>query len=228
MALLQIVGALFVQRTQGHPHVVFHRDVLWEHFGQLNFLFDNKAIRTAVIGKTYFWLVSNALMLVLVDLSKQLHPGDAPAAAKALSLMPAVLGVGIMAGSLLASLLSRKRINLHIVPLAGIAMTVGLVLAGCCPAHDTPLLCALVLTGAAGGCYMVPLYAYVQDRAVPHQRARVLAGVNLLDSICGLAAAGVVWVLATCRINAQNQLLAFSVPTLVAALYTMKLWPKSK
>ena len=70
---------------------------------------------------------------------------------------------------------------------------------------------------------MVPLYAYVQDRAQPHQRARVLAGINLLDSLCGLVAMGVVWVLLTLHVSAQSQLLAFAAPTLVAALFTTRL-----
>jgi acyl-[acyl-carrier-protein]-phospholipid O-acyltransferase/long-chain-fatty-acid--[acyl-carrier-protein] ligase len=223
LALLQIAGALLVQRTPGHPQVVFQADVLWEHFGQLGFLFDNRALRTAVVGKTYFWLVSNALMLVLVDLAKTLHPDDAPATTKAVSLMSLILGVGVMLGSLLASLASRKRINLHIVPAAGVAMAAGLVFTGLCPVREGPMLVALLITGAAGGCFMVPLYAYVQDRALPHQRARVLAGINLLDSLCGLVAAGVVWVLARSGVTAQHQMLVFAAPTLFAALLTIRL-----
>jgi acyl-[acyl-carrier-protein]-phospholipid O-acyltransferase/long-chain-fatty-acid--[acyl-carrier-protein] ligase len=223
LALLQIVGALFVQYTKGHPQVEFRRDVLWEHFGQLGFLFENPSIRTAVIGKTYFWLVSNALMLVLVDLAKMMHPDDAPATTKAVSLMSLVLGVGVMIGSLVASLASRKKINLRIVPAAGFVMTAGMVCVGVLPLKTAPMLLSLLLTGAAGGCFMVPLYALVQDRALPHQRARVLAGINLLDSLCGLVAAIAVWLLTTVHVTAQHQLLVFAGPTLFAALLTIRL-----
>lgn len=220
---LQIIGALFVQRTPGHPRVEFTRDVMWEHFGQINLLFENAAIRTAVIGKTFFWLVSNALMLEVVGIAKLLHPGDPAGVSDSMSLMSLMLGVGVMVGSLVASLASRKGINLRIVPSAGIAMTIGLLLIGLAPLKSAPLLLALVFTGAAGGCFMVPLYAFVQDRALSHQRARVLAGINLLDSLCGLVAAGVVWLLATCDVSAQKQMIFFAVPTLFAALLTTRL-----
>ena len=87
LALLQIAGALMIQRTPEHETVVFHRGVLGEHFTHLKLVFGNRPIKLAAIGVSYFWFMSNAVGSILVTLSHERHVGDAAAASKDLSLM---------------------------------------------------------------------------------------------------------------------------------------------
>ena len=69
LALLQIAGALMIQRTPEHETVVFHRGVLGEHFTHLKLVFGNRPIKLAAIGVSYFWFMSNAVGSILVTLS---------------------------------------------------------------------------------------------------------------------------------------------------------------
>jgi MFS family permease len=40
-----------------------------------------------------------------------------------------------------------------------------------------------VLIGAAGGLFIVPLYAYIQSATEAHKRARIIAALNVTNSL---------------------------------------------
>ncbi len=228
VSVSQIIGSFFIHKTPGHEEVKFKSEVWWEHFVHLKLLFGDRPIRLAALGISYFWFLSNAVGTILVNLSKDTYPTSAADASETLSLMAASLGIGIMLGSVIAATVCRKRIELGLVPLAGIGMALAVLWAGLTPLGSQWIFGAMIGIGLAGGCYMTPLYAFVQDRAAPDQRARILSSINLMDSIVGfLANHAYVKVLVLFHVPSQMQLLILVLPGLLVAAFITKLLPRS-
>jgi acyl-[acyl-carrier-protein]-phospholipid O-acyltransferase/long-chain-fatty-acid--[acyl-carrier-protein] ligase len=226
IALLQILGSWMILVTPGRPQMKFYRGLWTEHFSHLSLLFSQRPLKLAALGISYFWLMSNAVGSILVTLSHEMHSSDGAAAAKAMSMMPAMLGVGVMIGSVLAGYVCRRRIELGLVPLSGYLLAATLLWSGVAPVNPW-INFALVGVGIAGGAFMTPLYAYVQDRSRPEERARIMSAINLMDCVCGIAAnLLLVKVMLVLGVPAPWQLLVLVPITLVAALYITKLLPR--
>jgi len=225
-AVIQIPGAMLIQQTSSHPELKFHRGILWEHFSHIKLLFSQRPLWLAAMGICFFWFVSNAVGSILFTLSHELHPNDDVGASRELSMMPAMLGIGVMIGSLLAGLVCRRRIELGIVPLSGFALALSLLFSGIVPVP--PLIYfGLIAIGIAGGVFMTPLYAFVQDKAHPDERARVMSAINLLDCLSAIVAnLVVVKTMLVLKLPAAVQLLVLVPLTLAAAVYITKLLPR--
>jgi acyl-[acyl-carrier-protein]-phospholipid O-acyltransferase/long-chain-fatty-acid--[acyl-carrier-protein] ligase len=228
-SVFQVLGSLLVSRTPEHKEVTFRRSVLWEHFVNLKLVFVHRQITLAAIGIAYFWFASNAISTILVALSRETHPDDSGAALQMPSLLAGMLGIGVVGGSLLASVLSRKRIELGLVPVACFGMTLGVLWAALTPLGSSMIYASMLLIGGAGGLFMTPLYAYVQDLARPEQRARILSSVNLLDSLSAVVAnAAFVGGLTFLGVASRTQLLILTIPSLAVTIFLRRLASENK
>lgn len=226
LALLQCIGAVGIQATPPHPEVKFRRSLLWEHFAHLKLLFRDRPVRLAALGISFFWFLSNSMLTILVTMATEGHPGDSGEASEVRSLMAASLGVGIVFGSLFASWVCKRRIELGLVPIGGLGLAASLLWTGLLPVTSHWLYASLALLGFFGGCFMNPLYAYVQDRAVASERARILSGVNLMDCLAGVAAMVVVWLYLWLGMRSSMQVLTLIVPALGATIFITQLLPQ--
>jgi len=227
LAVGELIASLCVQSTPEHPEVKFHSSRLWEHFAQIKLVFRDRPVRLASMGIMYFWFVSNAIGLIVVTLAKELNPDPSHGAGpQQLGDLAAVLGVGVVAGSMLAGAICKRRIELGLIPVAGLGMMAGLLWAGLSVAGSTGMYAGLVFSGLAGGCFMVPLYAYVQDKSRPEERARIIAGINLLDCSATFCCAGVIFGLKGLGLTASQQLIALAVPTFFASIFVTRLLPQ--
>lgn len=227
LAVGELIAALSVQSTPEHPEVKFATSRLWEHFDQVRLVFRDRPVRLAALGIMYFWFVSNAIGLIVVTLAKELNPDPTHGAGpEQLGDLAAVLGVGVVFGSLIAGAICKRRIEMGMIPIAGLGMMSGLLWAGLAVPGSTSMYAGLIFTGAAGGCFMVPLYAFVQDKAKPEERARIIAGLNLLDCLGVFACAAAVFGMKALGFTASQQFVALAVPTFFASIYVTKLLPK--
>lgn len=223
----ELIAAWAVQPTPPHPDMKFKVSVLWEHFAQLKLVFKERAIKLAAIGINFFWFVSNAVGLIVVTLAKEMHPGmEHGGGASTVGKLAGLLGIGVVAGSAIAGALCRKRIEMGLIPLSGLGMTAGLLWAGLAKLDSFHMYAGLFFTGAAGGAFMVPLYAYVQDRSPPELRARILAGINLMDCLGVFMVAGIVFGMKAVGLTASQQLMALAAVALFATFYTARLLPQ--
>ncbi len=222
----ELVAALCIQKTPAHPEVRWRRSMAWEHFDSIKIVFRRRSIRLASLGVTYFWFVSNAISFILVTLTKELHPdtggGDGP---MELAKVAGILGVGVISGSFFASHVSRNRIEMGLIPLGGFGLVAGLLWSGLAPLGSSWMYAGIIFTGAAGGCFMVPLYAFAQDKAEKQEKARIHAGMNLMDCLSTLVAVAVVALMKWLELSASTQFLLLAIPTFAAAAYTLRLLP---
>jgi len=149
-----------------------------------------------------FWFVGATYLSVVPTYGKTVLDADE----HAVTLLNAAFTLGIGIGSLACEKLSRGRIELGIVPFAALVMALGsfdvwLVGAADPPAAQLTLasffahaaaarfFLDLVVIGAGGALYIVPLYAALQARVAPERCARMLAAVNIMDALLMVVAA---------------------------------------
>jgi hypothetical protein len=127
-------------------------------------------------------------------------------------LLLTVFSLGIGVGSLLCETLSGHKIEIGLVPLGSIGLSVfgiDLYLASLAYAStgavdamnflaqhgSIRILFDCVMIGMFGGFYIVPLFALIQTRCDPRHISRTIAGMNIMNSLFMVAAAGLAVVL---------------------------------
>ncbi|MFN0075933.1 MAG: MFS transporter [Prosthecobacter sp.] len=223
----ELLASLCIQKTPAHPEVHWRKSMALEHFESVKIVFRRRSIRLAALGVTYFWFISNAISFILVTLTKELHPGttggDGP---MELAKVAGILGIGVISGSFFASHVSKNRIEMGLIPLGGFGLVVGLLWSGLATLGSSWMYAGIIFTGAAGGCFMVPLYAFAQDKAEKHEKARIHAGMNLMDCLGTLVAVAIVGLMKWLEFSSSTQFLLLAIPTFVAAVYIMRLLPQ--
>jgi|CXWL01.1.fsa_nt_gi acyl-[acyl-carrier-protein]-phospholipid O-acyltransferase/long-chain-fatty-acid--[acyl-carrier-protein] ligase len=164
---------------------------LWvRHFTDIFEVQRTRPLWRATMGICFFYGVGGYATVLLQQVGYELTHGG-PAAALTSSKLLLMVGFGTMVGNLLAGLISRRGVELGLAPLGGAMLAVALVALGYTAPGTTQFNVLLVATGFSSGFFLVPLYAFIQERAGDHRRGRILAGVSLLDSIAGMAAAAI-------------------------------------
>lgn len=229
-ALIPVIGAgagcavplilsRFIETTPEHPGEKFSASVWIRHFRHLRELFADRTLRAAALFITSYWLVANFLGLGFVQFAKELYP-DAGQAGRmsATAAMLFWVGGGLVIGSSLVSVLSRKQIQFWLSPLGAVGMAIGLAGVGTLPPAGLAWDFAVGFVGFASGFLIVPLNAWLQDTARDDHRARVISALNLMTSLSGFVAIGVGLMLKKAGLGAGGQVLVFVPFLLVVAL----------
>lgn len=181
---------------------------------------------------SWFWLVGAIVLSLLPTMVKENVGGEEGI----VTLFLMLFTIGVAIGSVLAAKLSEGRILLALVPFAGVmmglfALYIALTIAGIEPgpqpigwweflASTTGIHTAIGLVGlaAAGGAFVVPTFAYVQAEAHPDQRARAIAGNNVLNAAMMVGGAIVIAALQFAGLKAPSLLALIGIASLIVAL----------
>ncbi len=155
---------------------------------------------------SWFWFLGAAYLTQFPNFTKIHLMGNEAA----VSFLLALFSVGIALGSMLCDKMSKNRIDVGIVPIGSIGITIfGALMAFAVPSelpqftsfsefisHSSlwPVFGYLLLLGMSGGLFIVPLYALMQQQAKETERARVIAALNIYNSLfmVGSAVLGIV------------------------------------
>ncbi|ANU36831.1 MFS transporter [Vibrio scophthalmi] len=166
----------------------------------------DRIIFQSIMAISWFWFLGAAYLTQFPNFTKIYLNGSE----SAVSFLLALFSVGIAFGSLACDKLSNHRIEIGIVPLGSLGITIfGWLMASSVPASlpafDNfsafityqplwPVFAYLLLLGASGGIFIVPLYAMMQKRAKVTERAQVVAALNIYNSLfmVGSAILGIV------------------------------------
>lgn len=224
LAFLSVGSWLFFQlvgRTPAQSAEPYRADLWWRHGPQLRELWRSRPLFRSGMGVTFFYLMGGLVYLIIIQIGREMHGGGVGSGTEAGHLL-VLLGLGTVLGNFSAGLISRKGIELGLVPIGVFGMAGALVLSGAPELRTGLLYFGLVLAGVAAGLFLVPLYAYIQDKAGDRRRGRVLASVGVLDSLGGLAAAGLYALMAAgLHWRARHQLLMLSIPCVLVGLYAL-------
>lgn len=176
------------------------------------------------LGISWFWLFGASWLTQLPQYTAQYLGGDAGVATAVLVTFSVGVGLGslfchtlahfmaptrliILGGSLMAGL----GVILPFTPHTGGLLTLKVWLDA---PGSTRALIELALVGAASGLYIVPLYALIQASAGLGERARVIAGINVLNALfmVGSALGALVW-LGIAQASLHSMLLTLALAT---------------
>ncbi len=162
----------------------------------------NRAVFLSVLGISWYWFLG-AIMLAQFPEYAKAHLGGHEST---VTMLLAVFAIGVGLGSLLCERLSGHKVEIGLVPFGSIGLSVfilDLCLASPAQGAIAPenlmaflatgtswrIIFDLVMIGAFGGFYIVPLYALVQVRSDPAHVSRVIASNNILNALFMVVAA---------------------------------------
>ncbi len=203
----------------------------------------NRTVLLSVLGISWFWFFGASVLALLPIYTKDVLRTDE----HVITFLLALFCVGIGAGSLLCERLSRRRLELGLVPLGSIGMSVfafDLFLAGApasaalasgqllglgaflATAHGWRVVADLLCLALFSGFYIVPLNTLIQLRSEPAERSRVVAGGNILSALFMACASGLLLGLFAAGLGAVQIFAVLAVLNAAAALYIYKVIPE--
>jgi 1-acyl-sn-glycerol-3-phosphate acyltransferase len=221
------------------PDLAIDRNPLRATLGMLSHLRGQRTVLNAVLGISWFWFFGSIFLAQLPNYTRLHLGGDGTVATLVLMLFS--LGIGV--GSLLCEALSRRTVEIGLVPLGALGLTVfgaDLYFArpGLAPETDLPWLVFLAapgnlriavdlaLIGLFGGFYIVPLYALIQQRAPREKLSRIIAANNILNALFMVLAAVLAIVLLGAGFSIPQLMLITAVLNAAVALYIFTLVPE--
>ncbi|NDD93466.1 glycerol acyltransferase, partial [bacterium] len=165
----------------------------------LKFTKKTRSVFLSILGISWFWFFGGAAISLFPPYCKNVLNTHETV----VTLFLACFSVGIAVGSLLCERLSRRSIELGLVPLGSIGISLftfdlGLatrpevfgssLVAGANyleflrNPHGIRVVADLLLLSIFSGFFIVPLYAMMQDRSELSQRSRIIAGNNIINA----------------------------------------------
>ncbi len=240
---LAVLGRAVVQAVPASPSVDPGLRINWnpatETWRNLKLAYGNRVVFRSLLGISWMWFFGAVFLSQFPAFAKEVLHGNEQVA----SLLLVVFSVGIGIGSLLCELLSRRHVEIGLVPLGAIGMSVfaidlyfasralppaeALTLAqfAAAPAHWR-VLADLALLSLFAGLYSVPMYALIQLRSAPSHRARIIAANNILNALFMIASALGVGALLSAGFTIPQVFLVVGVLNAVVALYIFLLVPE--
>ena len=178
------------------PDLRINWNPITETWRNLRLARQNIVVFRSLLGISWMWFFGAVFLAQFPSFAKEVLHGDAQVA----SLLLVVFSIGIGTGSLLCEVLSKRHVEIGLVPLGAIGMsvfaidlyfasrglppanTLGLGAFVSQPSHWRVML-DLGLLSLFAGLYSVPMYALIQLRSLPSHRARIIAANNILNAL---------------------------------------------
>lgn len=165
----------------------------------------NPNVFMAVMAISWFWFFGAAFLSLFPIYAKESLFADHTV----VTLLLATFSIGIAIGSLLCEMMSRKRLELGLVPFGSIGMSLFAADLYFCGVPEfvfnsggavTTFQSMLVHAGGHrvlfdllglsvfSGFFIVPLYTFIQIRTIPAERSRVIAANNIINALFMVAA----------------------------------------
>ena len=240
---LALAGRLASQYIPASPAMDPGLRINWnpitETWANLKLAHETPVVFRSVLGISWMWFFGAVFLSLFPAFAKDVLHGDEQVA----SLLLVVFSVGIGTGSLLCEVLSRRHVEIGLVPVGAIGMTVfsidlyfatrGLPLVGsqglagfvAQPAHWR-VLADLTLSSLFAGLYSVPMYALIQMRSQATHRARIIAANNILNALFMIASALLAGVLLQAGFTIPQMFLFVGLANAVVAFYIFMLVPE--
>ena len=221
------------------PDLSINWNPVSETWRNLKLAHQNRVVFRSLLGISWMWFFGSVFLTQFPSFAKDVLHGDAQVA----SFLLAVFSVGIGVGSLLCEVLSRRHVEIGLVPLGAIGMTIfsidlyfasrGLppsplmgVAAFVQHAAHWRVMADLALLALFAGLYSVPMYALIQLRSQPTHRSRIIAANNILNALFMVASALLVGVMLKLGMTVPQVFLATGIANAVVAFYIFMLVPE--
>ena len=240
LAFLGRVVAQFIPVAPAtDPTLVINWNPFTETWKNLKLAHGNVVVFRSLLGISWMWFFGAVFLSQFPSFAKEVLHGSSNVA----SLLLVVFSIGIATGSLLCEVLSRRHVEIGLVPLGAIGMSVfalDLYFASrslppadlhtvvqfiAAPAHWR-VMADLFLLSMFAGLYSVPMYALIQLRSVPTHRARIIAANNILNALFMIASSVIVGALLGAKFTIPQVFLFTALANAVVAAYIFLLVPE--
>ncbi len=197
---LALVGRVMAQAVPLSPATDPGLKINWNPFTEtwrnLKLAHGNVVVFRSVLGISWMWFFGAVFLSMFPAFARDVLHGNEQVA----SLLLVVFSIGIGVGALLCEVLSKRHVEIGLVPMGALGMSVfaidlyfasrglppadGLTLATFVvqPAHWR-VMADLALLSLFAGIYSVPMYALIQLRCPATHRARIIAANNILNAL---------------------------------------------
>ncbi|SKC76412.1 1-acyl-sn-glycerol-3-phosphate acyltransferases [Burkholderia sp. YR290] len=241
IALIGRVASGFVPPSMAsQPDLRINWNPISETWRNLKLARQNRTVFLSLLGISWLWFVGATFLSSFFRFAKDVLSANPDV----VTVLLATFSIGIGTGSLLCERLSKKRIEIGLVPLGSIGISVfaiDLFFAS----HALPgvthlltvgefmalhahwrVLADLFLLAMFGGFYSVPLYALIQSRSQPSHRARIIAANNILNSLFMIVSALMAVALTSAGVGIPGLFLVTALLNVVVAIYIYSLVPE--
>ncbi len=186
-------------------------------------IFEDRPLWLTVVGISYFWFVGALFQMTVMLLgSETLHLSETRT-----GLLVTALAIGIGLGSIAAGWLSGNHVEIGLVPYGSAMLGASAVALSFAHSFGATAAC-LLLTGLAGGLFIVPLNAFLQEQSAPGEKGRLQATNNFLNMIGVVLASGALYVAHdVLHVAPSTIFLGLGVLTLLATVYIVWLLPEA-
>ena len=210
-----------------------------ETWRNLKLAHGNLVVFRSLLGISWMWFFGAVFLSQFPSLAKEVLHGDERVA----SLLLVLFSIGIGTGSLLCEVLSKRHVEIGLVPLGAIGMSVFSIdlyfaLQGLPPtvaagvgafvaesAHWR-VMADLMLLSLFAGLYSVPMYALIQLRSQPTHRARIIAANNILNALFMIGSSVIAGALLKAGFTIPQIFLFTGVANAIVAFYIFMLMPE--
>ena len=221
------------------PGLVINWNPVTETWRNLKLAHGNIVVFRSLLGISWMWFFGAVFLSQFPSFAKEVLHGNEQVA----SLLLVVFSIGIGTGSLLCEVLSRRHVEIGLVPLGAIGMSVfaidlyfassslppaevmGLGAFVAQPQHWR-VMADLALLSLFAGLYSVPMYALIQMRSQPTHRARIIAANNILNALFMIGSSVIAGALLGAGFTVPQVFLFTGIANAVVAFYIFLLVPE--
>jgi 1-acyl-sn-glycerol-3-phosphate acyltransferase len=240
MALLGLAASWRIPASPAPaPELKINHNFVTESIRNLRFSSGNRTVFLSMLGNSWFWFYGALVLSQFPVYAKDYLHGDH----SVFVLLLTVFSLGIGIGSLLCEKLSGRKVEIGLVPFGSIGLSLfGIDLYFASLAYTNTatvdafalmalpgslrILADLVLIGVFGGFFIVPLFALIQTRCDPKHVSRTIAGMNILNALFMVAAAGVAILLLGQGFSIPQMFLVTALLNAAVAVYIFSLVPE--
>ncbi len=196
----------------------------------------------SILAISWFWFLGASFLSLLPNFSKDVLGGGETV----VTLSLATFCVGIGTGSMLCERLSRRHLELGLVPLGSIGISafamdlafsgwrfVGPSSGGLLTAAEflrrpggVHVLADLFMIAVFAGFYTVPLMTFIQQRSANAERSRVIAGNNILNALLMVVSSLLLVALMAADVSIPAIFLILAILNVGAAVYIYTVIPE--
>ena len=240
LAVLGRVVAQFIPLAPAtDPGLQINWNPVTETWRNLKLASTNLVVFRSLLGISWMWFFGAVFLSQFPSFAKEVMHGNEQVA----SLLLVVFSIGIATGSLLCETLSKRHVEIGLVPLGAIGMSVFAVdlyfaSRGLPPSEVMSLstfvrqpahwrvMMDLALLSLFAGLYSVPMYALIQLRSQPTHRARIIAANNILNALFMIVSAILAGALLKANYTISQIFLFVGLANAVVAFYIFMLVPE--
>ncbi|WP_426209810.1 MFS transporter [Massilia sp. TWP1-3-3] len=222
------------------PELKINPNPFSETIRNLAFSRKNRTVFLSMLGNSWFWFYGAMILSQFPLYAKDYLHGDPSVFVGLLT----VFSIGVGVGSLLCEKLSGHKVEIGLVPFGSIGLSLFgielyfasvaygagpqlVTMAGFFSNHGSlRILIDVAMIGVFGGLFIVPLFALIQTRCDPKHLSRTIGGMNILNALFMIAAAGAAIVMHQFGLSIPQMFLATAVLNAIVAVYIFSLVPE--